>query len=243
MAVEVYCDYCGEEIEGRFASVEVGGISDPRSVERDRFQYHPEPAFDRHRACYELATRSLADMREWAYGEKSESTGWAWELHRMPRASLAPNPQMMSTDPVRGSLSIGEAELHPQSALALRRAGVRTLEEAAERSQLQLLGIDGVAATTMRKLAEALRAHGLAFREGPTPEQLGARIRQLRETAGLRRGEVAHAVRSDGDEKLYETDLAAWEAGRRVPTARRLERLAAAFGVAVDQLTDAEEAS
>lgn len=235
--VEIYCDYCGELIEGEVATIKAGDIGDPRAVQRHAFQYHAEPE-EGFTSCYGWATRSLLDQAEWAHRE--EGSGLQWRLDERIGARLAKNPKMWSTDPVRGELALDEADLHPRVALSFRRAGVRTLEEAAERAEIDLLAIEGVGADAVSRVASALAAHGLSFNGGLTAAELGVRIRRLREAGGLRRSEVADGLRTDGDDSIYESDVAAWESGRRVPTPRRLERLAAVFKVPAEQLRAAE---
>ena len=61
-------------------------------------------------------------------------------------------------------------------------------------------------------------------------EPFGARLRRLREAAGLTQQQLAEAIDS------WQPSVAAWEAGRHRPSLENLLLLAGALGVSLDEL-------
>lgn len=64
-----------------------------------------------------------------------------------------------------------------------------------------------------------------------TRQRLGQRIRELRESAGMREHELADEVRSASQGRISE-----WEIGVFEPSLKNLRRIAAAFGITVSDL-------
>lgn len=74
------------------------------------------------------------------------------------------------------------------------------------------------------------RKAGAANRSGGTRRFSGDCLREARERAGLRREDVTVSARCGF------SSLCSWEAGRTVPNANSLARVADAVGVALDDL-------
>jgi transcriptional regulator with XRE-family HTH domain len=143
-------------------------------------------------------------------------------------------------DSPAGGVTFGGIRLHPHPASALMKAGILTLEDVAERREVELLAIEGIGEHTVRKLGRELRRKGLDFVPGATLAEIGERIRDLRRAAQLTRNELARALdpgkpneKHEGhrDYDIYPTHVAGWESGRIPPTSEHLRLLGELLGI------------
>jgi len=161
MAFEVYCDYCGEEIEGRFAKLEGERGHDSKQY----FQYHREE-------CYANAARVLEDLAAWAH--RGEGSGLSWQLVDAPargegRATTQlGDPHIPVNEEYQRRIEVGtspENWLSTRAVSALRHSNLVTLEEVAQLPRWRVQGVEGIGPKAMRILETAFTYHGLEFRE------------------------------------------------------------------------------
>lgn len=235
MSYTFTCDWCGERIES-------GEVVELRARAGDHSDWKGGWVAHYHGAgedsCYAHIRDAIDLIRK--TGPSIEAIPVLPTEPASPQRCRASVPGKSPTHGIR----LDGIKLHPGAAFALQDAGIRTLEDAAEFSEIELIAIDRVGQTTIHSLIRGLEAKGLSLRAGPSPDELGLRIRGLREDAALTRDEVARVLDPEPDRwgrfKLNNAAIAAWEGGRRAPTHEQLERLASFFGVSVDHLTEAE---
>lgn len=96
---------------------------------------------------------------------------------------------------------------------------------------------------SMKAMEEAMGERGLSFKQGPSAEEVGERIRHLRTAAGISARELALAVSVDRGEKVWEPIVRSWEGGKKVPSENQLYGVANALGVPVGQLVEVKPRS
>jgi hypothetical protein len=169
MAFEVYCDYCGEGIDGWYATIDLGGRYDDAYgsvVKGPRYQLHPGEDRDDEESCLHRALTMLGDMKRWAH--EGEGSGLVWRL-----VSAGVPTDAGGGPPVgeewRQRIEVGtplyKLDLCGKAEDGLRAANLVTLEEVAARSEEEIRAISGVGPKSFRQLCEELEQRGLSFRE------------------------------------------------------------------------------
>jgi hypothetical protein len=160
MAFEVYCDYCGKEIEGRFAKLEGERGRNPKQY----FQYHGEE-------CYANAVRVLENLATWAH--RGEGSGLAWQLVDAPargegRATTQlGDPHIPIGEEYQRRIESGtspENWLSNRAIWALRHGNLVTLEEVAQLPRWRIEALEGIGPKAMNALESAFIYHELKFR-------------------------------------------------------------------------------
>lgn len=253
MATRTLCDWCAQEIDEdeSLSADELDrlGLSD-ESVDQfvvievrfngstylDRVKRRDEILHFHHPHCFHDALDLIADHRRWAEQRATGRRGAAlpgWEsdgLTAAPgvvqRAEKSELTKPVSDDPFHG--------LGARVALALRRAGFHSVDDLAGRSQADLLALPNVGAGSVDHVMELLEARGLGL-TGPTPDEVGKRLRGLRLAAGLSHAELARELRGavpPGEEHAnWHQRLCQWEAGRKMPDDTAAEALAGIYAV------------
>lgn len=249
----------GLEIDGEDRHV----ILESRFSGTTRLGYdHPskEVAHYHHPGCYNAALRLLEDhgawVRERGRGPAAAQTpGWEGDSISAGVSDETPAAQSRSQRRARGDrpepqsfdercaafkqttgkdtplMALWEANRNP--VLMLRRAGIRTLADAAEAGPFAMLSIGRVGSGTVDKIERAMHAVGLDYASDLlSPAEWGNSLQDLRFACALSRSEVAKRVTDATSE-----DIGAWEAGRRAPTDEQRAQLAKAVGVPADALS------
>lgn len=153
---------------------------------------------------------------------------------------------------------------HKVTRTHLLEAGLVTLEDVADLTEVEFVGVPGVGRKTVVSILAGFEEAGLKFTDGPTTAQLGQALRSRREEADLEVEEVAKAIAAahgiqetvwaDNEEKDVET--VAWrdlcnnvsqaEYGQKPPMPIVLKLLAEQYGTTREGLlaaaTDEAEA-
>jgi hypothetical protein len=182
--------------------------------------------------CYKAATGIWNAHWDWALDRAAGRRGAAmphWEGEELKGAALHIDERPV---PVTGATRLldrvadqhqreegtrlREVGISPRSQYALRHAGVVCLEDLVECSEIDLLALDGVGATTIEKLRAALDRRGLGFREGMvTPVEFGQRLRAVRESAGVTVAGLSRELHRAGLGGYQ--DVSQWQSGRSAP--------------------------
>jgi hypothetical protein len=150
----------GAHSHGRWTSGHVGHY---HTNERQGFGKRGEPA--QAPDCWEQVNDAIQLIHE--CGPNLEAIPVADAPRRKPKAA----PRSRSPKNAR---ALRELEISHRAANALAAIGVHTVEDAAEKTEFELLSLDGVGDTTIIRLKGGLEAKGLQLREGPTPQEVGS---------------------------------------------------------------------
>jgi DNA-binding XRE family transcriptional regulator len=212
----------------------------------DRMGLTPDEAVEK--SCYDRAIEVLT-------GTPTDDPGKGYEWRLMPVApttekvspAIAPSsvhdatplPEVVDLPDAsagrrhrtaRGT-SLSEAGLTPRARHALVRADIVTLEEVAERTEAELMALNGVGPHSIEQLAAALERCGFPpLRRDAV--LIADRVRTLRLESGLSHDDLARRL-GDG---IYGSDVQAWEHGKKFLNDRTAAKLAELFGVTVDWL-------
>lgn len=80
---------------------------------------------------------------------------------------------------------IADAITHKASQSALHKADIVTIEDCAKFSEVEFMGIPGVGAKIIERVRAAMLLNNLEFKPGPTKQQLGGVLRELRREFGV----------------------------------------------------------
>lgn len=248
MAVDYYCDYCGERILDERREVITVGRSVVSPVHNE-YQYCE--------GCLEEVDDVLHDMHHWAMG-KDGGSGLVWKLVEQSGAvadqkAKSPSPKQASKKASAGFPVGAEYQrrcsagtpladiLDPhnrRAAASLRRHNIVTVEELAERSEIEIRGVPLVGPTALRIFETELERLGLTYRPGPSPAELGREIAELRNARGLGCEELADLVNAKLDDRIFGSRVSGWESGRNVPTAEELGVIASIFECSPEDLVE-----
>ncbi len=178
---------------------------------------------------------------------------WRKELRFVLDEPTAPPDNEVRERREKG-IALNQILSHKPSWTALQANNLIVLEDIAELTEVEFLGMRGVGPTLVERIKGAMVLNSLVFREGPTRDQLGGALRTLREE---HEGGSPHdlsdalAAKLGLEEKIHDTEgeerfskafselrhsIRQAEGSQKPPSPGLLQLMAAHYGLEVEEI-------